>query len=218
MRAQEFIKLAEAPLPDDWDKNVFTPQNSYKKRIEYAVARAQKLGKGSSRTAFEIEHEGRPTVLKVAHNVKGMAQNEVEVNILTDGYAQHLDILIPIIDYDIYHDQPVWVHTEKAQRATNKQLCDKMQCGDLFYLVNTAEFRYTGRGRDDTPAVMEYYKLTDRNQLETFFEYVDQMQELMSLGVGIQDFTSHHNWGIYQGRPVVIDVGFNDDIYHKYYK
>lgn len=94
MKIREII--SEAPLPDDWDKAVYTPQTSYKKRIDYAVAKAQKLGKGSSRTAFTVTYEGRPTVLKVAHNIKGMAQNEAEAELLSDGYLSGIGIMIPI--------------------------------------------------------------------------------------------------------------------------
>ena len=76
MRVRDII--SEAPLPPEWDKSVFTPNVAYKKRIDYAVERAHRLGRGSSRTAVEIMYEGRATVLKVAHNIKGMAQNAAE--------------------------------------------------------------------------------------------------------------------------------------------
>lgn len=217
MRATDFIKLSETPLPADWDNEVYTPTSSYKKRIEYAVARAQKVGKGSSRTVFEIEYEGRSTVLKVAHNIKGMAQNEAEANILSDGYAQHLDIIIPLIDYDEKHLQPVWIHTEKGTRATNSQLCKMMQCPSLELLIGAAIYFYTGEGHDPTSQVMQYYNTTNRDDIETFFQYVDELQELLSLRVNIRDFTTKANWAIYKGRPVVIDLGFNDEIKDKYY-
>lgn len=210
MRANEF--LDEAPIPDTWDKDVYKPSTPYKKRIEYAVARAQKLGRGSSRTAFVIDHEGRQTVLKIAHNQKGMAQNEAEANILNDGYAQHLEILIPLIDYDTEHSQPVWIHTEKAERATERQLCKIMGCKELVYVVAAAQNR--AQGKD----ISKIYGADEVTNMETFLSYVDEMQELMSLGVGIEDFTAARNWGIFNGRPVVIDLGFNDDIYNKYYK
>lgn len=212
-----FDILNEAPLPDTWDKQVFTPQTSYAAKIKYAVERAQKLGKGSSRTVFEIEHEGRPTVLKVAHNAKGMAQNEAEANILDDNYIQQTGIVIPLIDYDTEHDQPVWVHVEKAQKATKKQLCTIMQCGELYWLVDTAIQAYSQKGHDYSKEVMALYNTTNREDIDTFFQYVDQMQLLMSIGVNIHDFTTPQNWGLYQGEPVVIDLGFTNDVQSKYY-
>ena len=90
--------LTEAPLPDDWDKNVYSPNNSFAKQVKYAKERAQKVGSGSSRVAFKIEYQGRPTVLKIAKNRIGLAQNEQESQALRDYYLE--DITIPMIDYD----------------------------------------------------------------------------------------------------------------------
>ena len=210
--------LTEAPLPDEWDKQVFTPKTSYAEKIKYAVERAQKIGKGSSRTAFEIEYEGRSTILKVAHNAKGMAQNEAEANILDDTYVQQIGIAIPMIDYDTEHAQPVWIHMEKAQRATEKQLSKLMQSGTLRWLVYAAIHAYSGAGQDGTDMVLAHYGLTSRDEIDTFFEYVDKLQELMSKGVNLGDFKLAQNWGIYNGAPVVIDLGFNDEISKQYYR
>ncbi len=209
--------LTEAPLPADWNTDVFTPKTSYAEKIRYAVDRAQKMGKGSSRTVFEIMHEGRPTILKVAHNKKGLAQNEAEANILNDNYLKTLDIAIPLIDYDTEHAQPIWVHVEKAVRASEKQLCTIMQCVKLEWLVFTAVNAYTGKSIDYTRDVMTRLGLTSRDEAETFFTYVDKMQELISLGVDITDFTVARNWGLYQGEPVVIDLGFNESVKQQHY-
>lgn len=206
--------LSEAPLPDEWDKQVYTPQTSYKKRIEYAVARAQKLGKGSSRTAFTITFEGRPTVLKVAHNQKGMAQNEAEAEVLSDGYLSGLGILIPIIDYDEEHQQPIWIHTEQAQKASQKQLCDIMKCGKLEWLVNAAKYAQTGRGQDHKDDVTKLY---GEEALETFIEWVDALQELAQFDILLDDFVRPANWGMYAGSPVIIDVGFTQTVGQQYY-
>jgi hypothetical protein len=221
MRLNELFNesaINEAPLPDDWDKAVYTPSTKYSQRIAYAVERAQKMGKGSSRTVFEIEYQGRPTILKVAHNIKGMAQNEAEANILNDGYVQQIGIAIPLIDYDEEHPQPVWIHMEKAQRATQGQLSKMMQCGSLHWLVATAVHAYSGKQSDCTDMVMKHYNLSGREEMDTFFEYVDKLQELMSMGVALEDFTTARNWGLYNGSPVVIDLGFNDEISKKYYR
>ena len=73
MRAKEFT--LEAPLPPDWDKEQLNLRQTFKNRIKYAVSKAQRIGSGSSRVAFIIPYEGRNTVLKVAKNLKGLAQN-----------------------------------------------------------------------------------------------------------------------------------------------
>jgi hypothetical protein len=213
--------IDEAPLPSDWDKSVYTPQTSYKKRIEYAVARAQKMGKGSSRTAFEIEYEGRPTILKVAHNAKGMAQNEAESSILDDGYVESLGIAIPLIDYDEEHNQPVWIHLEKAQKASEKQLCGYMKCGKLSLLVdlaliNAGVIRRSYNGTLETLKAQPYNYSDD--DVELCEEYVSALTELAtSYEVSLYDLTRPANWGMYNGKPVVIDIGFTDSVRKTYY-
>lgn len=216
MKIREIIRenITEAPLPAEWDKTVYTPAQSYKKRIDYAVARAQKLGTGSSRVAFDIPYEGRNTVLKVAKNAKGMAQNQAEASLLEDGYLQQLGIMIPLIDYDEEHAQPVWIHTEKAMKATPKQLCDLMKCGKLDWLVDAAKYAQTGQGRDHNDDVVKLY---GEEGLETFHEYVDLLQELHGFEINLADFSRAANWGLYNGQPVVIDLGFTQEVAKQHY-
>ena len=82
--------------------------------------------------------------MKIAKNQKGLAQNSVEADILSDGHASQLGILIPIIDYDEQNREPSWIHTEMAQKASEKQLCQLMKCDNLNQLINMA---YAIQGR-----------------------------------------------------------------------
>jgi hypothetical protein len=53
--------------------------------------------------------------------------------------------------------------------------------------------------------------------IETFKEYASELGDLVSSsGVLIADFQHASNWGIYNGRPVVIDVGFNENVASMY--
>lgn len=207
MRAHEFI--TETPLPSDWDKTVYTKKTPYKKRIEYAVARAQQLGKGTARTAVEIEYEGRPTVLKVAHNAKGMAQNAAESKILSDPAAP--DILIPIIDYDEENPQPTWIHTEKAEKATDKQLSKILKTPKLEYLVMYAIYSKMGTDVDKLDRyIRQFIKEAD---METFYKNVDKLIELnIYFNVNLGDCKGARNWGIYNGEAKIIDVGFTEEV------
>jgi hypothetical protein len=222
MKIREIIResstIMEVPLPADWDKEVFKPATSYKKKIEYAVARAQKLGKGSSRTAFTIDYQGRPTVLKVAHNAKGMAQNDAEAQILGDHYAP--DIVIPMIDYDDEHNEPVWIHTEVAQKATDKTLSKLMKSPSLSTIVDFAIYSMGKRygNPDSIRKYVEEYNKGNENDMEIFYEYANSLMELSSnFDVNLGDFRRAANWGLYQGRPVVIDLGFTEDVYNRMY-
>ena len=84
MRSIEFLSEAnvdEMAVPIDWDPKHFQHGKSFKARLQYALERAKKIGAGSSRIATVIEDGGRPTVLKIAKNRRGLLQNNAEVSI-----------------------------------------------------------------------------------------------------------------------------------------
>jgi hypothetical protein len=212
------------PLPADWDPQQMRQQGTtFKSRLAYALERAKKLGTGSSRVATIIEYQGRPTVLKIAKNAKGLAQNSVEADILSDGYASQMGILIPIIDYDTQNREPTWIHTEIAQKANEKQLCNLMKCHSFDDLITAAQAQlneYGTRSRDILNKIIEkneYYGSSEQDA-DIFLEYVNRLSELKSsFDVQLGDFNRAHNWGLYQGKPVIIDVGLNSNVLNQYY-
>jgi len=226
--------LTESPLPNDWDPAEFsttpTQQNprptTFKARLAYALERAKRLGSGSSRVAVIIEYEGRPTVLKIAKNAKGMAQNQAEADILEDGYISQMDICIPMIDYDKVNKQPTWIQTELAQKATEQKLCQLMKCEDLYDLVDVA-LDISGQTYSKQPSVASRQIVTSRMlksgkyteaDIEIFNHYVDELATVASSSdVQLADFKSAGNWGIYQGRPVLIDLGFTSSVKDQHY-
>lgn len=213
----------EAPLPSNWDTGQYEPGTTFKQRLNYALERAKKIGTGSSRVAMIIEYEGRPTVLKIAKNKKGLAQNSVEADILSDGYASQLGILIPIIDYDTRNREPTWIHTELAQKASEQQLCKLIGCDNLSQLVNMAD-SLTGKKQWNVGKYQDYIKMFQNrgysdDQIENIENIVNSLVDLSnSYDVELVDFTRKANWGIYKGEPVIIDVGFNSNVLQQYYK
>lgn len=211
-----YPKLSETPLPTDWDSAVYNPVTSFKKRIEYTVAKAQKLGKGSSRTTFEIEYQGRPTVLKIAHNKKGAAQNEEEVRILDDYYIKGAGITIPLIDYDDNHTYPTWIHLEKATKVNKKTLCNLLKTPNLDTLVEFTYARFHYQNTVTVNKINSYLKdtlhYTDED-INTFHIYSDKLYMLHdSFELELNDFRIINNWGVYNGHPIIIDLGFTKTV------
>lgn len=228
MRAREFINehiLDEAPLPSDWDASQYAPKTTFKQRLAYALERAKKIGTGSSRVATVINHDGQMTVLKIAKNRKGLAQNNAEASILSDGYASGIGILVPIIDYDEQNPEPTWINTAFAQKATEKQLCSIMRCKNLSQLVKAA-WAITGKQRaryGTFPMYMEHIRkdnpeMTDED-VEVFTDYAHKLADLnMNFNVLLWDFARAPNWGLYNGKPVIIDVGFTTEVHRLHYQ
>jgi len=221
MKIVEIIN--EAPLPPDWDPAEFVNnRTSFKSRLAYALDRAKKIGTGSSRVAMTIEYEGRPTALKIAKNQKGLAQNSVELDVLDDGYAKQIGILIPLIDYDQVNAAPTWIQTEIAQKATEKQLCNLIHCESLSSLVLMAKSILGERVYTNYSPEMYAEKMRQKHKteeaIEICIEYANALAELQnSFGILLDDFARAANWGLYQGKPVIIDVGFTENVRQQHY-
>jgi len=207
--------LSEAPLPDDWDKSVYKPQTSFAQRIRYAQERAKKMGAGSSRVAFEIEYEGRPTILKIAKNKKGLAQNEFEAQMFSDYYATGLGITIPMIDYDEEHEQPTWIHTEKAEKIAPQSFkrifgfTPEVLARYVDWATGKLHNRITGEEEQLFNEIVN-----DEDKYELLHSLVDLVG---NYGLPMGDFTRAANWGMYKGHPVIIDLGLSQDVYKQHY-
>lgn len=211
--------LDEMALPADWDPTALGHDKTFKSRLEYALQRVRRLGGGSSRVAFVIPDQGRSTVLKIAKNRKGLAQNQAEADILDDGYIGKLDIVIPLVDYDKTNREPVWVQTELAQKVREPALCKLLKCKNLTQFVGYANYLIGGRNGHmwkTAPTVLANSGFSEQD-IETFKEYASELGDLVSSsGALIVDFQHASNWGIYNGRPVIIDVGFTENVASMY--
>jgi hypothetical protein len=209
---KRFIQyLQEAPLPEDWDAAIYSERVPFAQRIRYAKAKAKQLGAGSSRVAFEIPYQGRRTVLKIAKNNKGMAQNAEEASALSDWYLKGLNLTIPLIDYDEQTDSPTWIHTEFATKAKNSDF--KKATGAPLYDFVMYCVRQSGRERSGSNKPEDYGIDPDSELVQNFTDYVGNYTHHPWV-----EYTNLRNWGIYQGNPVIIDIGLTQDIWNDHYK
>jgi len=203
MKISDLTKpISETPLPDEWDKKMFSPQTSFARMVAYAKERAKQVGRGSSRVAFVIDYQGRPTILKVAVNSKGIKQNQEETQLLDDYYIENLGITIPMIDHDEDNgDRITWIHTEFAEKITQKQL-EKFFGGIDMFRVTAYLDSQTGKSRNMYGDIPE--EIVEN-------EYFQKLQDLIiSFDLPAEDLARKANWGIYQGEPVIIDLGYTD--------
>lgn len=216
--------VTEAPLPPDWDPKKLNLRQTYKDRLQYALDRAKRLGGGSSRVAMTIDYQGRPTVLKVAKNAKGLAQNEAEIEILLDGYSGNLPIVIPLIDYDKANKRPVWLQTELARKVRSDTLAKLLHTLHLWDLIDCAEIilgntkKYRKVNTIQEMKTLYFNENWPKNNpptekgWEIFLGYAHELADLASsTTIEIWDLNNASNWGIYNNRPVVLDLGFTED-------
>jgi hypothetical protein len=206
--------LKETPPPPDWDTKIF--KSSYKKQIDYALARAAKLGSGSSRVVFDIQYEGRSTVLKIAKNAKGLAQNMKEAD--WGLYRMYPDITVPLLDVDEDNEDPKWIHLEKADKLTKPlfKSITGFPFDDFANMLYENEDDRLGRkgykrrwNGDIDPDLKE--KITAS---ELYYDVTDLM---VNFDITSGDLGVTRNWGIYKGNPVIIDLGLDSDVYKTHY-
>lgn len=206
--------LLEVPLPPDWDKSKYKSSVSFAQRIRYAVERAKKIGTGSARVAFEIEYQGRPTILKIAKNKKGIAQNEYEATILDDYYVEGLGITIPMIDHDEENEDPTWLHVEKAEKMKPTQFKKFFNGLNPFELIQLVNYMTSKVRMDKTVE----YPVEKYNEIAESNESVSGLIDFVSnYNISPADFTRLANWGIYKNRPVIIDVGASTEVLKQHY-
>lgn len=204
--------LLEAPLPDDWDSAMYNERVPFSRRVKYAQERAKKIGSGSSRVAFVIPYQGRDTVLKIAKNAKGIAQNSEESTLLNDWYLSKLNIVIPMIDYDEANSEPTWIHTEFANKIKNSDF--KRICGvGLEELIAYCDSTSGRRTKSLSYRSYDFSKINEES------DFVQSMVDFIGnyTHIPVEDLMRLANWGMYQGRPVIIDIGYTDDVVKLYY-
>jgi len=206
--------ITEMPIPADWDKDKMGGRNSFASKIRYAKERAQQVGTGSSRVAFVVPYEGRNTVLKVAKNAKGLHQNEYEAEKLGDWYLKGLGITIPMIDYDEDDNQPSWIHTEFATKAKPSDFMKAFGM-PVEKVIDAAELM-AGKRR---PSVEERKWMDDtlNDMLENNELFSGLVDLIGNYDIPVMDFKRLANWGIYDGHPVIIDLGLSNDIWQNLY-
>lgn len=200
--------LYEMPMPTDWDKDQFNNRTSFAKQLKYAMERAPKLGAGSSRVAFKIPFEGRETVLKIAKNQKGLIQNEHESGFAHDGLIQQLEIMIPFIDYDEENEPPRWIHTELAQPARQQDFIKA--CGGTLGDLMAAAGRILGQ--------KDYAHYGNADKVDEDDKLCSALFHLVGdYDLPFHEFSTIKNWGIYNGKPLIIDLGVSHDILSHHY-
>jgi hypothetical protein len=211
-----YKKLIETPIPDDWDKETITSTTSFNKIIKTILLKASKIGTGSSRIAFNINQPGfENTTIKVAKNSKGLAQNDLEVDILSkDWYS---DILPKLIDCDEESevkkskDSYLWLQVERATKVKKSDVKKYFGIKDFESFFQYFENRF-GKGRFPISSQEDQ----DILSMSSWIETAESM--IADYDLAWQDIVRVANLGMIDGRLVVIDVGASNSIIQSHYR
>jgi len=172
----------------------------YAKLKRHASMWFEKMAQGSSRDVYDAGDY----VIKVAKNVKGIAQNEVESNLYNDGYAP--SFLAEII-YTASDNS--FLIMEKCKKVTRDSFKSKagFSLKYLFeYLIYTIHGNYS----------FEQIELSDES--DEFLSDIHKYVTSFGVDKSYTDLERPSSWGINRnGDLVLIDYGLNNDVAQKHY-
>lgn len=174
---------------------------TYAARKKYAEANLKHLSSGSSRIVYLTPSK---TIVKLAKNDKGIAQNQAEAN-----PKMKSKYINPIISCAKNHS---WCETHYLEKITEKEF-EKMT--GLPFADFDVAIRYGLRNVSGN---------TDKDKPENFEQVAksDIYKELKDIGDKFKllpgDMARISSWGAKDGKPVLIDAGLTRDIFDKFYE
>ena len=190
---------------------------TYSDKIRYCKEMlGNPVGNGSSRMVFQMDDE---TVLKLAKNQKGIAQNMEEIRLGTDNYLD----CFPRVMNGTDEDNGLWIICEYVLPAKAadfkkvlgvsfdviKRFCYDMAMVDKHYCVDF----------HDNDMQMLYNEYEDNYEVIEMFDNIRELCYGYEQNVG--DLMRIANWGfcMRDGEPtlVILDYGFSHDVQKKYY-
>jgi hypothetical protein len=175
--------------------------DTYTARKDYAEDNLKHLSSGSSRLIYLTPVK---TVIKLAKNDKGLAQNKVESN---------PEMTSPFLNKTIKHaSNYAWMETHYLDKITSKEFEEMtgISFADFdeairFGLKNVSENTGLKKPKNfDQVAKSEIYKEMKR---------VGEKYRLLP-----GDIARISSWGSKDGHPVLIDAGLTADVFAKYYE
>lgn len=161
----------------------------HSEKIKIAKKNAKQIGVGSTRVAFEIIFKGKPTVMKIAKNDKGLRQNLAEAN-LYKKYKYNPPYAPPMIDWDDNDDADTsWIHIMKAAKYNENTFSRFF--GTSFTLFSEVLSKYINKQKTDEMNA----------EIKKFIKFVED-NDLM-----LGEYRQKTNWGVYNNKPVILDAG-----------
>ncbi len=200
-----------------YSKSASARKQSTVDALEKLFAKDGQLGKGTARTVFL---GNKNTVIKIAHNEKGLAQNQAETEILDSMEieldADKIQLLPKLVDYDrtSYFRGPVWLELEKAQKVTPKEWEAKFGINFKDFGKIVRQLDRPARLDDDDKII--YDKLIKNENGANLADVLYLLSNTYDVPLG--DFDGIRNWGKIGNRVVMVDLGLTQDVYNSYYK
>lgn len=197
-------KLNEA-VSDEFSFETLKSLPSFNQRLTYCKEHlGPNIGQGSSRIVFQLTDE---ICLKLAKNEKGIAQNELEFRNSEDYY---IDNLFPKVFDESDSENYLFLVSEYVLPAKKSDfnIVENISFNDFETILTQLT-----RGRRLTQEENDIYE--ESELVKGIYDYS------INYNVPIVELTRIQNYGLVyrdnQATIVLLDSGFNDDIYRQHY-
>jgi len=205
--ANIFYSLAAAEeLPADSDdlktilKNLESLE-TYKARKDYAEKNLERLSSGSSRLVYLTPEK---TVLKLAKNDKGLAQNKAEAN--PKMKSKYLNKVLGCAkNYS-------WMETQYLDKINEKEFEEMtgLKFEDFDEAISYGLQNVSGNTGKEKP---ENFDEVSKSDIYKELKGIGQQFKLMPGDMG-----RISSWGVKDGNPILIDAGLTKDVFEDFYE
>lgn len=201
--AESFYSIASSEKVPEKSSNLKTilknidSLETYKARIDYAEKCLKHLSSGSSRIVYLSPNN---TVIKLAKNDKGIAQNKIESN-----PKMKSKILNKVLDSS---KENAWVEVKFLDKITEKD----------FEEMTGLEFKNFGKclkSRSERKKKERPKNFSEVEKTELFKEII-RLNKDFNLLIG--DIARISSWGCLDDKPILIDSGLTREVYEKFYE
>jgi len=210
-------KLFEARM-DGFRLDIFVSVKSFAERVRYCEQMlGSPIGNGSSRIVFQLDDY---SVLKLAKNQKGVAQNLEEIKLGTEPYLSSFPKILNGSD----ENNGLWIISEAVlpAKANDFRKVLGMPFKDIQeFIWGVVVGNSRGYNKYADKKVHELYAKYEEN--DDVMELFNDLYELYcGFDNDIGDLKRICNWGMCNRdgvtRIVILDVGFSGEIRDKYYR
>jgi hypothetical protein len=181
-------------------KNLEELEN-YNSRKTYAEKNLKHLSSGSSRIVYETPQK---TILKLAKNDKGIAQNKAEANPKMKSKFLN-EVISHAKDY-------AWMETHYLDKITTKQFEEMtgLNFDDFGESIRYGLKNVSGNTDKEKP---ENFDKVEKSEIYKELKKVGDQFKLMP-----GDLARISSWGTKDGRPILIDAGLTKDVFAQFYE
>lgn len=199
--------MEEANWPQSFDMDHFKALTSFKARMDYCQAHLPRIGGGSGRMVYQIDDH---TVIKLAKNAKGVAQNKAEDNDYLHRMYGH--VITNVFDR---HPDHLWIESQIAKKVGPSRF--KQLSGGISIQDVDTWMRNYGLGRKgETFRLSQDKEISDRIwNNETFSDIASMANDV---GMEYGDFGRLSSYGEVNGELVLVDYGLDNHTYSTYYE